>query len=86
MLYRGEVPAGSTTSCTLPGSDPLASGVKQILARNVISVDFDNDGSVDPVFSFSSPRLQVNLGIRVTGPDNVSIQQKVSDGILIRAL
>lgn len=85
-LYRGEVTGVSTTACTLPATDPLSAGTRQILARNVIAIDADNDGTIDPVFSFTSPRLQVNLGVQVTGQSGLTITQKVSDAIVSRAL
>lgn len=86
ILYRGEVQGSSTTSCVLPGTDPLSAGVRQVLAKNVVAIDADNNGSTDPVFTLTSPRLQVNLGTRVTGPSGLSITQKVSDAIQTRTL
>lgn len=85
-LYRGEVASAALTSCTLPGTDPLNAATAQILARNIVAVDGDNDGIVDPIFSFTSPELRLNIGVQVNGPGGLSITQKVSNGILTRAL
>lgn len=86
ILYRGEVSGTTTVACTLPGTDPLSVGVRQVLARNVVQIDADNNGTIDPVFSFTSPRLLVNLGMQVDGPTGLSILQKVSDAIQTRTL
>lgn len=84
ILYRGEVASPAITSCTLPGADPLTA--PQILARNIVRVDGDNNGTVDPIFNFTSPELRVNMGVEVIGPGGLSITQKVSNAILARAL
>ena len=86
-LYRGELSGTSITSCTLPVGDPSASPTAVVLADNVVQVDNDKNGSLDPVFAASGNNLVVNLGIRSTGGNNqTSITQPISLTILRRTV
>ena len=76
-LIRGEIPRSSFTSCALPAGDPTDGTNGRTIAENVVAVDGDNNGSVDPVFVLSGNRLTVNLGVRVAvDNDRVVLQSQ----------
>lgn len=91
QLLRGEIVSASSTSCSIPAGDPTAAGTAQVLADNVVAVDFDGNGTTESVFSYSAPNLTLTLGTdvdshegTVAAPKNVS--QKVRTQIFVRSL
>ena len=83
-LFRGEVASTSTTSCVVPGTDPLAADVEQILARRVVRIDSNDDLTLEPIFSFANPTLTVNLGMEVRGNNDRTMTQELSTQIRTR--
>ncbi len=81
-LRRGEVVSGSTTSCVVPGTDPLSSS--SVIASDIEQVDNDGNGVPDAVFSLNGSAVRVNLGINVKALDDAVIAQNLSTDILVR--
>jgi hypothetical protein len=74
-LLRGEIAGTTTTSCTLPAGDPTTTTYTQVLAENVVQIDGNGDGVVDPAFTTSGNSILINLGTSVTGGDGLQIIQ-----------
>jgi prepilin-type N-terminal cleavage/methylation domain-containing protein len=85
-LYRGEVAAQSTTSCTLPVNDPLQNANKKVLARHIVRIDGDNDGIIDAPFTRLNNQLFIRLGALTTGSSGLEMTQNVTGTVYTRAL
>ena len=85
ILYRGEIAGGSATNCTLPSGDPLATANKKILAKNVVRIDADNNGTIDDPFTRTGNQFFIKLGAQVTGSSGLTAAQKVTDSVFTRA-
>lgn len=85
-LYRGQIASTSTTTCTLPAGDPTSSSVAFPIATNVVTVDGDGNGTVDPVFAYSSGLLTFNLGLSIKYGSADPITQKFRSTISVRSV
>ena len=83
-LLRGEIAGTTISNCTLPVGDPTTSAIAQVLVENVVPIDGNLDGTIDPVFSTSGNSVLVNLGVQTTGTDGASIVQPMPITILRR--
>jgi Tfp pilus assembly protein PilV len=83
-LLRGEITSASNTSCILPAGNPASSAVAVTLAENVVAIDSNEDGSIEPVFQLSGDELIVNLGIEVQGSDGLVMTQPITSRIYLR--
>lgn len=83
-LLRGEVQAPSVYNCTLPASDPLSTSNAKTLARKVVLIDSNSNGSLEPAFALSGGSLVVNLGVEVQSADNRRILQPTTTRIQFR--
>jgi prepilin-type N-terminal cleavage/methylation domain-containing protein len=84
ILYRGEVPTGSVASCTLPGTDPLSTSVRRVIATDVTNIDSNLDGTLDNIFSLNSNQLAVRIGVEVVGHSGLRVVQQVINNIAVR--
>jgi prepilin-type N-terminal cleavage/methylation domain-containing protein len=84
-LYRGEIIGSNATSCTLPAGDPLSIGTRKVLAKNVVRIDADNNGSIDNPFTRVNNQLFIRLGAEVSGSSGLTATQKVTDTVFTRA-
>lgn len=84
QLLRGEIAGASITNCTLPAGDPTGVTYAKVLAENVVQIDADGNGTLDPVFSTSGNSIVVNLGVQITGVKNTVVTQKMPTTIYRR--
>lgn len=85
-LLRGEVEL-STHSCgEVPGVDPLGASVAQTIARNIVRIDSDGNGQLDPVFERDGSLLLVNLGLEVVTPDSGRTNLPLPMSVSVRSL
>lgn len=84
QLLRGEIQSSSNTSCVIPAGDPTSSSIAKVIAENVIAIDGDGNGTVDPAFSVSGNSIAVNLGVQIDAPNGDSIVQAMPTSILRR--
>ena len=85
QLLRGELTSTSATSCSVPSGDPTDSSNGAVIAANVVQIDADSNGSLDPVFSRSGDLVTVNLGAEVALNSKMKMTQKLSSEILLRS-
>ena len=83
-LRRGEVSSASSSSCAVPAADPLAAGNSSPIALNVVQVDYDDNGTDEPIFSVSGNTLTITYGVSVLGSDKQQKVQKFQTSILLR--
>ena len=83
-LRRGEISSVAVTNCTLPVGDPTSATYATVIARDVVQIDADGNGVLDPIFSLSGNQLTVNLKISLTGPGGWKSKQNVSARIFER--
>lgn len=84
-LRRGFFEIANHNICTLPLSDPIDDAPTMIIAENVIPVDNNSDGTLDPIFSLNNNILSINMGYESTGAGGIILSQNLSVDILIRA-
>jgi len=84
QLLRGEVAALSTTSCGLPGPDPLSIIYSRVLADKVTTYDSNGDGLLEPVFALSNGMLTVNLAVDIKGANKSTRSQGIKTTIFTR--
>ena len=85
-LRRGQIAASASGSCVLPGGDPTSSSTAQVLAKDIVRIDTDGDGVLEPAFSYSEPKLTLNLGIEIEGAGGVTVTQPINTEIVARSL
>jgi hypothetical protein len=83
-LLRGEIAASSVTSCSVPAGNPSAAPTARLLAKNVVRVDNDGNGSLDSPFSISGDTLTVSLGIETDPHGDRAVNQDFTTKILLR--
>lgn len=83
-LYRGTVNGTTVTACTVPGGDPLAAAARSPIALKVIPVDYDGDGTVEPIFERDVTKLIVTVGVQVRGERGVNVTQKIQSTVDLR--
>ncbi len=84
-LMRGEIPAPTTTTCSIPAGDPTSTQYAKTIAQRVFQTDIDDDGTIEPVFNFNNGILTVNLGIEAHGAARLFRQQNISTKIFTRS-
>lgn len=85
-LLRGEVELSTHTCGEVPGVDPLGVTVAQTIARNMVRIDTDNNGELDPIFERNGSLLLVNLGLEVSTPNAGRTELPLPISISVRAL
>lgn len=83
-LYRGEISGSSVTSCVNPAGDPTTTTLRSPITEHVMAVDYDGDGTTEPIFARDVTNLTVTFGIRVRGEAGQDIIQKMQSTIDIR--
>ncbi len=83
-LLRGEVTKADTTNCAVPAQDPAHSDVLQTVAKNIVQIDTNGDGTDESVFALANGTLTVNLGMEVSGPNDTSVTQQISTQVVAR--
>jgi hypothetical protein len=85
-LLRGQVPAVSVTTCTVPAQDPTSSTYASTIAKNVVQIDADSNGSLDPVFAASGNGLLIRLGVEADSNDHREVRQELTLELARRAV
>lgn len=83
-LSRGEVTATSTSACIVPVADPLSIDNLSPIANNVVQVDFNNDGTLEPIFSLAGSVITITLGIEVKGIGDQLVTQPMQAQVELR--
>ncbi|MCC6954555.1 MAG: hypothetical protein IT290_10595 [Deltaproteobacteria bacterium] len=83
-LYRGVIDGTTVTECLAPGGDPHGALVRSPIAEKVIPVDYDGDGTVDPVFERDITKLTITVGIQVKNDTDTYVTQKIRSVVDIR--
>ncbi len=86
QLLRGAISSSGVTSCSVPSGDPTSSANAAPVARNIVRIDANGDGSLDQVFSRSGNLLSVNLGVEVTLQSGLKQVQPIATQILLRGM
>jgi prepilin-type N-terminal cleavage/methylation domain-containing protein len=85
QIIRGTLASSSATTCSVPSGDPTDASNGMVVASNIVQVDADGNGSLDPIFSKSGDLVTVTLGARVTINSSLSTTQNLSSEILLRS-
>lgn len=85
-LFRGSVPSTNQTGCTLPPNDPLNEANRFVLATNIVRIDGDGNGTIDPMFSLSNGVLNINMGISIGQVEGSPVTQSITSRIFVRSL
>lgn len=83
QLIRGEVSTSSASSCTASGN-PTDSSNGATVASNIVQVDADNNGTIDPMFSKSGDLITITLGVEVAISSSFKSTQILSSEVLLR--
>jgi Tfp pilus assembly protein PilW len=84
-LLRGEIPAPTTTTCSIPAGDPTSQQHAKIVAQRVSPTDIDDNGVIEPIFHFSDGVLNINLEVAAFGPGILFRAQKISTRVYTRS-
>lgn len=83
-LRRGEVTKPITTNCILPAGSPTSSSNAQTIAKRIVRIDSNGDGTPEPVFQLTNGVLTLNIGTEIEAPNGETITQQISTTIAAR--
>lgn len=84
QLIRGEIATASATTCSGSGNPTDASN-GAVVASNIVRIDADGNGTIDPIFSRAGDLVTINLGVEVKVNSKLTATQSLSTEVLLRS-